>query len=186
MTTDDSNEPKSILACSTTMGGLRWLLACLVLLLHGAQGGLMGKNPFGEKEGEARSLPDAAAAGATSAGGGAAASVAQAASRDAMVGYATGYGVDVLWRLAAAFHAVTKPNADLVLFVTLTRPQRRVLLDAFPGMRGRLILLNPNEVLPRTATYRGIDLAALTHAAFRRYAIIGKWLDGANAQGRYA
>ena len=163
---------------------LRWL-ACLVLLLHGAQGGLMGKNPFGEKEGEARSLPDAAKAGATSGAAGAT-SVGQAASRDAMVGYATGYGVDVLWRLAAAFHAVTQPNADLVLFVTLTRPQRRVLLGAFPGMRGRLILLNPNEVLPRTATYRGIDLAQLTHAAFRRYAVIGKWLDGANKQGRYA
>ena len=93
--------------------------------------------------------------------------------RDAMVGYATGYGVDAIWPLAAAFHAVTKDNADLVLFVTLAPAQRKVLQARFP----RIILLHPDAVLPPAAAYRGIDLSKLTHAAFRRYAVTAKWLD---------
>ena len=87
----------------------------------------------------------------------------------------------MVWRLASAFHEVTEANADLVLFVTLGASEVQLLQHKFP----RLQLLHPDDVLKVTDQWQGVDLASLTHAAFRRYAVIGKWLEEhANSYGR--
>ena len=59
-------------------------------------------------------------------------------NRDLMVGYADGYGIDVVWRLSSAFQSVTQDNADLVLFTTsLSHSDKKRLYSSFPRLHLR-------------------------------------------------
>ena len=74
--------------------------------------------------------------------------------RDVLIGYAVGYGEDILWRLASAFHEVTRENADLVLFTSLTVSK----IARFPRLK---LIHKP----------------ARGNSAFERYKHISGWLQ---------
>ena len=78
-------------------------------------------------------------------------------SRDAMVGFATEYSYDVVFRLAHAYTAATKPDQKLVLFVNMAPETIKSLCRRFPPLK-----------LHRVAD--------VSHKPYRRYLIMLKWI----------
>ena len=71
-------------------------------------------------------------------------------SRDLFIGFAMGYGISEIYRLIHAFHKVTTgANQHIVLFVSLQKKTKEILVERFP----RAKLLSPDEVLGLESEY---------------------------------
>jgi len=94
-------------------------------------------------------------------------------SRDLFIGFAMGYGISEIYRLIHAFHKVTTgANQHIVLFVSLQKKTKEILIERFP----RAKLLSPDEVLGLKSEYIGIIPSHWENLAFRRYIYQAKYI----------